>query len=83
MKASPQVRGNKAATLTSRAEHKVGVRDGYVTDRTSISGLQPTQLLICTASCHSTQLLTVSLLQLSFFSLCPTFSDLFILLASF
>lgn len=52
-----------------------------MTDHSSISRVHPAPLVICTASCHSTQLLAVSLLHLSFFSFCPTFSVLFILLA--
>lgn len=49
-----------------------------MTDHSSISRVHPETLVICAASCHSTQLLAVSPLHLSFFSFCPTFSVLFI-----
>lgn len=62
--------------------HGLGQRwHQYMTDHSSISQVHPAPLVICTASCHSTQLLAVSLLHFSFFSFCPTFSVLFILLS--
>lgn len=68
---------NTLYTLT----HGLGQRwHQYMTDHSSISRVHTAPLVICTASCHSTQLLAVSLLHLSFFSFCPTFSVLFILL---